>query len=280
MRSSDSMQVVLLGTGTPNAEPERSGPALAIVIAGRSYLVDCGPGVVRRAVQASRNGLPALQARNLERVFFTHLHSDHTAGYPDLMLTPWVLERQRPLQAFGPPGLQAMTEHLLSAYQADIRQRLDGLEPANAGGCQVQVTEIEPGLVYQDAHLRVQAFAARHGDWPAFGFRFSTPQRTIVISGDTAPYPGMVENYAGADVLVHEVYSAAGFQRRSPDWQRYHASMHTSTTELAQVALQAQPGLLVLHHLLPFGEPEERLVDEIRAICPGPVTLGNDLDVF
>ena len=86
--------MVLLGTGTPNADPDRSGPAVAVVTGGRAYLVDCGAGVVRRAAAAARKGIPALAAEKLDIVFITHLHSDHTLGLIDLILTPWVLERR------------------------------------------------------------------------------------------------------------------------------------------------------------------------------------------
>jgi hypothetical protein len=84
-------KVVLLGTGTPRPYPERSGPATAIVTGARAYLVDFGPGVVRRAAAAAEKGTPELEATNLKIAFLTHLHSDHTAGYPDLILTPWVM---------------------------------------------------------------------------------------------------------------------------------------------------------------------------------------------
>jgi len=91
---SDITQVVLLGTGTPNTDPERSGSAVAIVVNGISYLVDCGPGIVRRAVEAYQGGVKALAVENLCHIFITHLHSDHTLGYPDLIFTPWVLHRK------------------------------------------------------------------------------------------------------------------------------------------------------------------------------------------
>ena len=90
-------QIVMLGTGNPNPDPERSGPATAIVVSGASYLIDCGPGIVRRAAAAARRGIAELEASRLSIVFVTHLHSDHTVGLPDLMLTPWVLERRVPL---------------------------------------------------------------------------------------------------------------------------------------------------------------------------------------
>src|SRR6266852_7854415 len=114
-------QIVLLGTGNPPADPDRSGPATAIVVNGTPYLIDFGAGVVRRAKAAvADRGLTALEPTNLRVVFVTHLHSDHTVGYPDLILTPWVLGRRVPLEVYGPKGITAMTEHVLAAYQEDI----------------------------------------------------------------------------------------------------------------------------------------------------------------
>jgi ribonuclease BN (tRNA processing enzyme) len=117
-------QVVLLGTGTPPADPDRSGPATAVVVNGTPYLVDFGAGVVRRAKSAAVDrGIAALDPVNLRVVFLTHLHSDHTVGYPDLILTPWVLGRRVPLEVYGPAGIKAMTEHVLEAYRADFETR-------------------------------------------------------------------------------------------------------------------------------------------------------------
>jgi ribonuclease BN (tRNA processing enzyme) len=279
--SPPASKIVLLGTGTPNADPDRSGPAVAIVVNDTPYLIDCGPGVVRRAAAARRKGVEALAVKNLKTVFVTHLHSDHTVGYADLIFTPWVLERDEPLQAYGPEGLRDMTEHLLEAYQADIEIRINGLEPANTVGYKVDVHEIEPGVVYRDENVTVKAFLVKHGSWAqAFGYRFETPDRTIVISGDTAPSPSLIENAAGADVLIHEVYSQAGFRKRPPVWQKYHSSFHTSSVELAQIANQVKPGLLILYHQLFWGSTEEELLQEIRQIYDGKVVSGRDLDVY
>lgn len=276
-------RVVLLGTGTPNADPERSGPALAIVVGQRSYLVDCGPGVVRRAAAAARaHGIAALEPDRLERVFLTHLHSDHTLGLPDLLFTPWVLERVVPLFVVGPPGTRALAEHVEAAWEEDVALRIHGLEGANPTGCHAVVREVEPGLCFEDDVVRVEAFRVPHGSWEsAYGYRFTTPDRTIVVSGDTGPFPGLAEIARGADVLVHEVYSLEGFAGRPPQWQRYHASFHTSTAELAEIALRARPKLLVLTHQLLWGAPEESLVRELReAGWDGPVVSGRDLDVL
>jgi ribonuclease BN (tRNA processing enzyme) len=269
-----SSQVILLGTGTPNADPDRSGPALAVVVNQTPYIVDAGPGVVRRAAAAG------LDVSQLKRAFITHLHSDHTAGYADLILTPWVLGRCEPLKVYGPPGIRAMTEHLLAAYQEDVRERLEGLEPANETGYAVQAREVGPGLVYLDENVSVEAFAVNHGSWPALGYKFHTPDRVIAISGDTAPARSCIEAYRGCDVLVHEVHSARGWEGRSPDWQRYHASVHTSSRELAEIAAQVRPGLLILYHQLFHGVSEQELLREVREFYDGEVVSGQDLDVY
>jgi ribonuclease BN (tRNA processing enzyme) len=222
-------QVVVLGTGTPEPYPDRSGPAVAIVVKGAAYLVDCGPGVVRRAEAAEQNGIKALDVKNLKIVFITHLHSDHTLGYPDLIFTPWVLHRRVPLQAYGPRGLRHMTDHILRAWQEDIHVRTTGLEEADRTGYQVEVHEISPGVVYQDQNVKVTAFPVKHGSWKqAFGYRFDTADRSIVLSGDTAPTDTVVTACNGCDVLLHEVYNINGAEMREEHWKEYFAAFHTS----------------------------------------------------
>jgi ribonuclease BN (tRNA processing enzyme) len=274
-------QIVLLGTGTPNADPERSGPSVAIVVNDTPYLVDFGPGVVRRASAAFRRGIKGLEVKNLRRAFVTHLHSDHTAGYPDLILTPWTLERTEPLEVYGPKGITAMTAHVLKAYQADISIRLNGGEPSNKTGHNVISREIKPGIVYKDKNITVKAFLVNHGSWgEAYGYRFEAPDRTIVISGDCSPTPSVIENCNGCDVLIHEVYSQSGFATRPLEWQKYHSRYHTSSRELAELASKARPGLLVLYHQLFWGTSEEDLLREVRAGFSGKVVSGRDLDVY
>ena len=280
-RDSTVTQVVMLGTGTPNADPERSGPCVAVIVRGKAYLVDAGPGLVRRAAAAERNGVAALTPEKLGIVFITHLHSDHTVGLPDLILTPWVLERREPLEVYGPVGVRSMTDHLLAAYGEDIRMRIEGLEPDKTDGWQVHAHEIVAGPVYQDSNVKVTAFAVPHANWRhAFGYRFETPDRVIVISGDTRPSEAVVEACKGCDILVHEVYSADRFATRPPGWQRYHADAHTSTTELAALATRAKPRLLVLYHQLFWGTDDEGLVREVRRGYDGAVVSAKDLGVY
>jgi len=280
MNIKEHSQIVLLGTGTPNVDPERSGPAVAVIVNKTPYLVDFGPGVVRRAAAAHMQGVEGLEVSKLDRAFVTHLHSDHTAGYPDLILTPWVLGRQRPLEVYGPAGLHAMTQHIMGAYEEDIRERLQGLEPANEQGYEVRVKEVEPGWTYEDSNVKVEAFEANHGQWAALGYKFHTPDRVFAISGDTAPREGLEEIYRGCDVVVHEVYSWEGLKGRAKQWRDYHSSVHTSSKELAEIASEAKPGLLILYHQLFNGVTEAELLREVEERYEGKVVSGRDLDVY
>ena len=274
-------QVVLLGTGTPNADPERAGPAVAIVVNDTPYLIDFGAGVVRRAAAAFQKGIKGLKVDKLKTAFVTHLHSDHTIGYADLIFTPWTLERKEPLQVFGPKGIKAMTTNILKAYSQDIEIRVNGGEPANHTGYKVIAREIKPGVIYKDENVTVKAFLVKHGTWrQAFGYRFETPDKTVVISGDSVPSESVVENCNGCDVLIHEVYSTEGFAKRPPEWQRYHANFHTSSRELAEIARQAKPKLLVLYHQLFWGTSEADLLKEIVQNYKGKVVSGRDLDIY
>ncbi len=132
-RAAPRTQLVLLGTGTPNADPERFGPAVAIVVDDVPYLVDFGPGVVRRAAAAFARGIKGLDPKLLRTAFVTHLHSDHTAGYPDLIFTPAVLARDAPLQVYGPPGIRTMTDHVMKAWAEDVDVRLPQSRTGKAG---------------------------------------------------------------------------------------------------------------------------------------------------
>jgi len=277
-------QIVFLGTGNPSPDPDRMGAAVAIVVNGTPYIVDCGTGVVRRASAAAKAGVQGLETTNLKIAFITHLQTDHTLGYPDLIFTPWVMGRKEPLEVYGPVGIKAMTEHILEAYREDNNIRINGLERGNATGNKVNVHEIRPGIIYKDENVTVKAFLVKHGSWPqAYGYRFETPDRTIVISGDTSPSASIVENCNGCDVLIHEAYSQVGFAASTQDWRKYISSFHTSTKELAELATAARPGLLILYHQMFFGGPtdtEEGMLNEIHQTYKGKVVSAHDLNIY
>jgi len=287
--SISATQIVMLGTGTPRPDPDRSGPATVIVVNGTPYLIDFGPGVIRRAVAAYNKGVLAIGPAgvNLRTVFLTHLHADHTAGYPDLILTPWILGRKEPISVYGPKGLDDMTRHVLSAWKVDIDSRLNGIDRLPASGCAINAHEIDPGVFYKDRNIRVSAFRVRHaGLENAFGFRVETPHKTIVLSGDTAPTQSLLENCHGCDVLIHEAYSQATYDKVAQKWQAYRRANHTSSSELAELATRVRPGLLILTHRVNIGaamalpDPEDVLLEEVRRLYKGNVVTGHDLDVF
>ena len=281
-------QIVLLGTGNPGPSPERSGPATAIIVNSEAYLVDFGPGVVRRAAAAQHKGIAALNPVKITHAFVTHLHSDHTVGYPDLIFTPWVVGRKVPLEVYGPPGIKSMTRHVLAAWADDIKIRNEGLDrnlpEHGVNGYRVNAHEISPGIVYKDQNVTVTAFVVKHGEWGkrAFGYRFQTPDRTIVISGDTSPSDTIVEQCNGCDVLIHEVYTETGYSKASAEWQRLRRSYHTSSRQLAELATRARPALLIMYHQsYQFDlSTEEDLMREMQAAYKGRFVSGHDLDTF
>jgi ribonuclease BN (tRNA processing enzyme) len=289
MNQNGSTRVVMLGTGTPRPDPNHFGPATAIVVDDTPYLIDFGAGVVRRAAAAYENGVTAFGSDvvNLKTAFLTHMHSDHTIGYPDLIFTPWVMGRREPLAVYGPKGIKAMTDNILKAWQIDIDGRMNGINRHNATGYQVNAREIGPGVVHQDRYVTVTAFPVRHEEMvDSFGYRFESADRTIVISGDTAPTPALIEHSRGCDVLIHEAYSMASYHKVSPRSQEFRRCHHTSSVELAAIANEVKPGLLVVYHRSKMGGApasaysEDVLLDEIRQSYKGRVVMAHDLDVF
>jgi ribonuclease BN (tRNA processing enzyme) len=294
-------KIVLLGTGTPVPDPDRSGPATAIVVGETAYLVDFGPGVVRRAESAALNRkIPAVEPGNFKVAFVTHLHSDHTSGYSDLILGGWTSGRTVPLEVYGPTGLQSMTEHILQAYRVDIETRTnpDGNQRRFPDGWRVHAHEIKSGVIYKDEKVTVTAFATKHA-MESYGYRFDTQDRSIVISGDTNPVEATVNACNGCDVLIHEAQPLELLAKMPESIQSFVAKYHTTTVQLAELAKKAKPKLLVIYHtvsfppgiapprLLPpkgsadalYASPE-MLEKEIGSRYSGKFVIGRDLDVY
>jgi ribonuclease BN (tRNA processing enzyme) len=284
---SSSTKVVLLGTGTPAATPDRSGPATAIVVNDTAYLIDFGPGVVRRAsAAATGSGIMALQPTRLQIAFVTHLHSDHTVGYADLIFSPWTLGRRVPLEVYGPRGLKEMTTHLIEAYRVDIETRTneDGNQRTFPDGYKVNAHEIVAGVVYKDKNVMVTAFATKHA-MESYGYRFDTPDRSIVISGDTNPTQATIDACRGCDVLIHEVHTGAWLAARPEaggappgTFRRFSEKYHTTTEQLGELAERAKPRLLILYHYNSL-TPDELQSDMMKHYS-GQFVIGRDLDVY
>ena len=240
--------MVLLGTGTPVPDPDRSGSAIAIVVDESAYLVDFGPGVIRRAKAAVFDRhITALEPANLKVAFVTHLHSDHTAGYSDLILTGWTAGRRTPLEVYGPAGLQSMTEHLLQAYRIDIEARTnpEGDQRSNPEGWKVNRHEIKSGVIYKDP--RAPPPSRRNTPWRVTDTAL-TP-RTAASSFQVTPVLLRTRSKPnGCDVLIHEVRALEMFTKRPEDRRSFGAKNHTTSEQLAALATKAKPGLLIVYH--------------------------------
>lgn len=270
--SADLIKVVVLGSGGPAPDPERAGAAVLIEASGRTLLFDSGRGVTMRLAQAG------YQPDDVDRVFLTHLHSDHVVGLADLWLTGWIWQREGALNVLGPVGTVNLCRHLELAYDADRKARsapAHGLTLEDSGCRGANITE---GVAYEDEDIKVTAFAVDHGSVrPALGYRIDVGSRSVVISGDTRVSPNLIRYARGVDILIHEVAAArAGLPAENPRLRRI-LDYHTSPQGLAEVLHEARPRLTVLTHLVLFGLSPAQVLSEIRASYSGRVEVGEDL---
>jgi ribonuclease Z len=222
-------------------------------------------------------------------VFLTHLHSDHTSGLPDLFNTSWVMGRKQPLQLYGPRGTQELTDGLLKFYAEDIHIRRDLVEKLPPKGAEIEVHIVGEGAVYKDNDVTITAFAVDHRPVePAFGYRFESGGKIVVISGDTAPSDNLVKFAHGADILVHEAYMPGYFAKvgsaeinrgDSAEVTRRLSRYHTDAEQVGRIAAAAGVKKLVLTHLIP---PEDG--DKMRELAAknfsGDIIVGKDLMHF
>ena len=277
-------KLIVLGSGTPNPDPNRAGSAYAVVVNETPYLIDFGPGVIRRAASLSPpwgGKIEAMTVKNFEHAFLTHIHSDHSAGLADLLLTPWIMGRDKKLNLYGPKGLEQMASSTLEAFEDDINYRIYGTQPSNKMGYKFNFYLLSEGLIYEDENVSVEAFTVPHGGFDdAYGFRFTTKDKVIVFSGDTGPSKTLEKFAAGADILVHEVYSNAGFLKKTKDWQIYHQGHHTSTFEVGEIASRAKPKLLLLSHILFWGSSTDEILKETQSTYKGEIKIAEDLMII
>jgi ribonuclease Z len=295
LSTSEVTKILMLGTGNPLPYPHRNGPSIAVVVNEQPYIFDAGEGIwhgMGREMPyfgASRIKGFALRQNQATRLFITHLHSDHTLGVPALLLAPWALGRTEPVQVYGPPGTAELVEHVLIAYRRDIDYRVYSPTEKNDSGWRAEPHEIsEEGLVYEDGNVRVHAFKACHGLWPfPIAYRIEAPDKVIAISGDTTPCPGVTKAAQGADILLHEVVSIDS--TRNDVWPGGQAipvpqqmkMMHTTTKELAELAQEIQPELLVTYHEQNFSDNPNAIVEEIASFgFKGKVISARDGDIY
>ena len=284
LAAQEDTRVIILGTGTPVPIDDRSGPGVAVVTNGQAYLFDAGGGMVKRAVEAwARYNMPELYPQDINTLFITHLHSDHIHDIPELSGHRWWARKQR-LAVYGPRGLNEFIGNMnaMLTIEADIRAVGTPEElVTDRHGYMAQAHEIEDGIVFRNDDITVEAFTVPHGEIrPAFGYKITTADKTIVISGDTTYSAALAEKAKGADLLIHEVYSGDELGKQSVFWQQYHGSSHTSGEQVAAVANIARPGKVVLTHILFFNATAQDIVNEVKRTYDGDVVMANDLDVF
>ena len=278
-------KLIILGSGTPNPDPQRYGSGYAIVVNESAYIVDFGPGIVRRisAMSPTWGGeFPSMELKKINIAFLTHIHSDHSGALADLILTPWIMGRDVPLKLYGPPGLDAMSKNITEAYIDDINYRLYGSQPANKLGYTTLVNEIsDDGVIYKDENVKVIAFKNAHGDFKnSFGFLFITKDKKILLSGDTAVSENLKKYGKDLDILVHEVFSSETFVNKTKDWQIYHQAHHTSSIDLGIIANELKPKKLVLSHILFWGASDESLLSDVKKNFNGKTIIAKDLMVI
>jgi ribonuclease BN (tRNA processing enzyme) len=279
---SEATRLILLGTGGgPRPRRASSAPAQVVFAGGAAYVVDCGDGVARQLVLA---GIPLASLRH---VFITHHHSDHNADYGNLIWLAWTAGLRTRVDTWGPPPLEEMTRLFFEMNAYDIGTRIadEGRVPLAP---LVHVHELtEGGVVMRDENVKVTAALVGHPPVvPAFGYRFDGRERSIVISGDTAPSDSLIELARGADVLVHDALYAPAVDRlvagvpNATSLKRSILSHHTTAEDAGRVAEAAGVKRLVLSHLVPADDPavtDEMWIDAARKHFHGPIVVGRDL---
>ena len=271
--SGENLKVTLLGTGSPQPTIDRFGPSILVEAGEKKLLFDCGRGAAQRIEQIR---IPFTQ---VDALFLTHLHSDHVVGIPDLWLTGWARGRKVPLEVWGPAGTKDMMTHLKEAFQFDIQIRqADDKLPALAGD--LRANDIDQGVVYDNAGIKVTAFTVDHGQVkPALGYRIDFAGHSVVLSGDTRYSENLIRFSQGTDVLVHEVIDPEAFRAKNPSMseERLHAIVghHTTAEQAGTIFSRVKPKLAVYSHIVP-GDTTS-LVPLTRKTYSGPLEVGEDL---
>ena len=293
MLSDGQLHVVMCGTGSPLADANRASACVAVVAGGEVVLIDTGPGSWR---QVALNKLPT---QNVSTILLTHFHSDHIGDLGEAITQSWLAGRAKPLEVYGPPGVEKVVAGFAQAYSQDVDYRVahhtDQMLPraaAGAGAREVKLkTPEEAAIVFERNGLKVIAFKVEHDPVkPAYGYRVDYHGRSVVISGDTTKSANLARHAAGADLLIHEVLAkdiltfAANNMERAGDKRRAKMSRdilnyHASPTEAAEIAATAKVETLVFTHMVPPINPpvtEQMFLRGVAEVFTGKVVIAKD----
>lgn len=292
--------LVTLGTqGGPVPNPQRSQPANLLLVGGTPILIDAGAGVSRQLAAAKMN------LRQIDTLFLTHLHFDHTAGLFELLALRYAVSAPGVMTIYGPPGTEAMVRGLVAAMQptADVGYGLPGASrtPPEAG---VRVVEVRDGSVIAVGGTRIVMAANTHYSFPtgtdearrfqSLSLRFEMPDRVIVFTGDTGVSPAVEKLASDADILVSEYIDLATVKAmisaQNPhlsdaamaSTMRHLSSHHMTLAEVGELAARAKVRKLILSHgtMSEGAQEKEKFLKEVASAYSGEVVIANDLDRF
>lgn len=274
------MRLTLLGTGGPRPDPQRHAAATLLQIGDDALLFDTGRGVVLQSVRAG------IALENVHPIFLTHHHYDHIGDLADVILTGWMLGRERPLKIFGPPGTTAIVNAWLQQiYDKDIAFRV---HEQKRSWPPVEVTDVLSGLVYDSGSWKVFTEMVVHGHgldfpsalkqrWVCLGYRVEAAGKVVTISGDCIACAGLDVLAREATVLVQCCYLACA-EITTPALHSLARDTLACADTVGQIARQARVQQLVLTHFRQ--KPDEVLQEILNDVAhdyDGPVVLGRDL---
>ncbi len=268
------MKVIILGSGSPLVVPDRAGPSTLVRIGKTDLLFDCGRAVLMRGAAVG------MSARDLTALFVTHMHSDHTTDYNDVITTRWISHLgPAPLRAFGPVGFRRFTELTLAMLDTDVHYRMAHHADLKHAP-QVEVTEVSDGVVYEADGVRVVAAPTDHSPvHPTVGFRVEAEGKVVAIAGDTVPCEGLNRLCQGADVYVQTVIRRGLIEKATMQRFRDVMDYHSDIAQAARTASACGVRTLVLNHPVPPPQPgsEPQWIAEAQAHFAGQVLLASDL---
>ncbi|HTP43473.1 MAG TPA: MBL fold metallo-hydrolase [Candidatus Acidoferrum sp.] len=277
---SQGVAVQVLGSGGPELQDKRASSSYLVWEDGKAIaLIDAGGG------SALRFGESGADMSQLDAIFFTHFHVDHSADFSALIKSSWFEDRKRPLPIYGPEGndfMPSATEFVndfFGGQHGAYRYLSELLEPQEEGSYKMQPHNVpasaSPIEVFRNDDLVASAVRVIHGGVPALAWRIEARGKAIVFSGDTnGEGGGLVRLAMNADLFIaHNAVpeGATGVERR----------LHMPPSVIGQIAESAHVKSLVLsHRMLRTLGKEEQTQAEIRKRYSGPLTFANDLDCF
>jgi ribonuclease BN (tRNA processing enzyme) len=293
-QDSSADKIVFLGTqGGPNFSEKRSETATAIIVKGRLYLVDCGYGALAGLIKA---GLPPME---IDAIFLTHLHDDHTADLPAILTHVASMGRARTLTVYGPGGTHGLIEKIKGmlwinaniriADEARDNRMLSFLRSEELGDkMRLDITQGVSLSWVENTHYSKSSDIK---DTASLALRFDFG-KSVVFSGDTSYSQALVSLAHEADYFICEIMDEKAMRAIFDRMKRNGAlpekndgiwhhilNSHSTTDQVGRMAKAADVKQLILYHLLPGAlqeVPDSSFREAIRKYYTGPVVVSQD----